>query len=467
IVYVNGLGHRRTDLPAADDLDDITAPEPSPPPPQPSPRAPPPPPNPRQRANTATTASSLGGFAFVARSTTPEPWLKRLTDDGQTFYYENRQTGDIVWSRPDPGEQQQHTRGPSAQQSLSSSASGFDLRARYRSAAPYDELAVDGDIEPDYDESDGRDSDPVHDRTLPANTNNRASVYSDASEVNPLGRESPFVRSATAVQDVRPADSEPRTDPAEVQRRLAPSPPETIEELSAAATQAIGAVSRSMEEQPVPRVGLVAQVIVAVRNLLYVSGTLAPTPSALYPLIPGDGPNENGPPSVSADLKQFQRKVTATLSKLVLSARAADSSCDVGEDDSGARSRVTIDAGELERAVVRFVVEVRRVSEQGAERRLRGVLGTDYIGRGMPGGGIGGEWRGAGFVQGVSVGKALTVEVCDDLRGLLAKVETGLAQIESGVAQIENGLGLGLTQIEEEKTASKAASRRSPHAGER
>ncbi|KAG9081887.1 hypothetical protein FRC07_014388, partial [Ceratobasidium sp. 392] len=311
IVYVNGLGHRRNDLPVSDDLDDITAPEPAPPSPQPSPRPPPPPA--RQRANTAATASSLGGFAFVARSTTPEPWLKRLTDDGQTFYYENRQTGDIVWSRPDPGES---TRGPSAQQSLSSSASGFDLRARYRNAAPYDELAVDADIEPDYDESDGRDSDPVIDRTLPANNNNRASVYSDASEVNPLGRESPFVRSATA-QDVRSVDSEPRTDPAEVQRRLAPSPPETIEELSAAATQAIDAVSRSMDEQPVPRVGLVAQVIVAVRNLLYVSGTLAPAPSALYPLVPDDGPSPNSPPPVSADLKQFQRKVTATLSKLV------------------------------------------------------------------------------------------------------------------------------------------------------
>ncbi|KAG9078537.1 hypothetical protein FS749_009427, partial [Ceratobasidium sp. UAMH 11750] len=313
IVYVNALGDRRSDLPPGEDLDDITAPEPAPPSPQPSPR---PPPAARQRANTATTASSLGGFAFVARSSTPEPWLKRLTDDGQAFYYENRQTGDIVWSRPEPGD---NVRGLSTQQSLSSSASGFDLRARFRNAAPYDEMAADADIEPDFDESDGRDSDPVHDRTLPAN---RASVYSDASEVNPLGRESPFARSAT-VQDVRPVDSEPRTDPAEVQRRLAPSPPETIEELSAAAKQAIGAVSRSMEEQPAPRVGLVAQVIVAVRNLLYVSGTLAPAPTALYPLIPGDGPNANAPPPVSADLKQFQRKVTATLSKLVLSARAA------------------------------------------------------------------------------------------------------------------------------------------------
>ncbi|QRV77634.1 cell division control protein 25 [Ceratobasidium sp. AG-Ba] len=430
IVYVNGLGQRRNELPVAEGLDDIAVPEFAPPSPQPSPRAPPPPVV-RQRANTATTASSLGGFAFVARSTTPEPWLKRLTDNGQAFYYENRHTGEISWSRPEPGDR---IRGPSAQQSLSSSASGLDLRGRFRSAAPYDEIAADADIEPEYDESDGRDSDPLLDRTL--HVNNRESVYSDASEVNPLGRESPFVRSAT-VQDVRPIDTEPRTDPAEVQRRLAPSPPETIEELSAAAKEAIGAVSRSMEEKPVPRVGLVAQVIVAVRNLLYVSGTLAPTPTALYPLIPGDGPNENSPPVVSADLKQFQRKVTATLSKLVLSARAADSTGDEGEDESGAHQRVAIDAGELERAVVRFVVEVRRASEEGAERRLRGVLGTSNIGRAAAGAGVGGEWRGAGFIPDVSVGKALNLDVCEELRGLLAEVERGLVQIEYGVAQME------------------------------
>ncbi|KAG9094236.1 hypothetical protein FRC07_011340, partial [Ceratobasidium sp. 392] len=74
IVYVrvNRLGHRRMDLPAAGDLDNITT------------RnlllpclnplfAPPPPPIARQRANTAMTASSLGGFAFVAHSTTARP----------------------------------------------------------------------------------------------------------------------------------------------------------------------------------------------------------------------------------------------------------------------------------------------------------------------------------------------------------------------------------------------------------
>lgn len=446
-MYVNGTGERRAELPAGIDVDDITTPDPVPRSLSPSPRPTPPPP--RQRANTATTtsASSLGGFAFVRRSDTPEPWHKRLTDDGHAFYYENRETGEIVWTRPDPASAS--TRGPSAQQSLASSASGYDLRARYRNTAPYD-----GDTDID-DESDGRDSDPVLDRTLPAT--NRLSVYSDVSEVNPLGRDSPLVRSAP-ISDARPLDAEPHTDPAEVQRRLAPAPPETIEELSVVAKQAIGAVSRSMEQQPVPHVGLVAQVIVAVRNLLYVSGTLAAAPTALYPLVPGDGPVPGAPAGASADLKQFQRKVTATLSKLVLSARAADSTSDAGEEDSGARSRVAIDAGELERAVVRFVVEVRRASEQGAERRLRGELTTMNVGRGMPGGGVGGRWQGNGFISGSSVGKNLSTEVYEELRTMMGEVERGLAEVETGVSQVGQGeAGGGETGVSMIITRGRAA----------
>lgn len=429
-MYVNGAGERRAELPAGIDVDDITTPDPVPRSLSPSPRPTPAPP--RQRANTATTsASSLGGFAFVRRSDTPEPWRKRLTDDGHAFYYENRETGEIVWTRPDPVSAS--TRGPSAQQSLASSASGYDLRARFRNTAPYED---DADVEPDYDESDGRDSDPVLDLTLPAT--NRLSVYSDVSEVNPLGRDSPFAH-PVPIQGVRPTDTEPYTNPTEVQRRLAPAPAETIEELSAVAKEAIGAVSRSMEQQPVPHIGLVAQVIVAVRNLLYVSGTLAAAPSALYPLVPGDGPVPGAPAGASADLKQFQRKVTATLSKLVLSARAADSTSDAGEEDSGARSRVAIDAGELERAVVRFVVEVRRASEQGTERRLRGELATTNVGRGIAGGGVGGGWQGNGFISGSSVGKSLSAEVCEELRIMMGEMERGLAEVETGVSQVGQG----------------------------
>ncbi|CCO29168.1 hypothetical protein BN14_03172 [Rhizoctonia solani AG-1 IB] len=57
IIYVNGAGQRRTDLPDPD-TDDMTQQPVAMPSPSPSPRPA------RPRANTATTQSSLGGFAF-------------------------------------------------------------------------------------------------------------------------------------------------------------------------------------------------------------------------------------------------------------------------------------------------------------------------------------------------------------------------------------------------------------------
>ncbi|KAF8755051.1 Guanine nucleotide exchange factor for Ras-like GTPases [Rhizoctonia solani] len=197
IVYVNGAGQRRTDLPDADTDDmtpqPVTVPSPSG---RPS----------RPRANTATTQSSVGGFGFVRRTGTPEPWIKRLTDDGHAFFYENTETGEIMWSRPEVA------RGISAQQSLASSASGLDLRARYRVAesAPEDEMDAAASTE---DEDMGI--------IMPHSNTNRLSVYSDASEVNPRF-DIDFPLPSSLPTATNQADTEPHIDPAEVQRRLAP-----------------------------------------------------------------------------------------------------------------------------------------------------------------------------------------------------------------------------------------------------
>ncbi|CAE7227536.1 unnamed protein product [Rhizoctonia solani] len=405
IIYVNGAGQRRTDLPDAD-TDDMVPP---PPVAMPSPRPT------RQRANTTTTQSSLGGFAFVRRTGTPEPWVKRLTDDGHAFFYENTETGEIMWSRPEAA------RGLSAQQSLASSTSGLDLRSRYRVAesAPEDDLDAAASTE---DEDMG-----LVIRQQP--NINRSSVYSDASEVNPQFDMFPL----PAAVPTHDTDTEPHTDPVEVQRRLASSDPETIEGLAAAAKQTINAVSQCMQfptHDRQPHAPLVAKVIVAVRNLLYASGTLATPPELLAPLV-GE-PNEPRPDSQApvAHLKQYQRKVTATLSKLVLSARAADS----GQDDADARSRVAIDAGELERAVDRFVAEA---GDTSLNRHLRGVLVPVNVGRGAPGGGIGGQWRGSGFIE--RVPKVLAPESCEQLGALGADLEAALVGVQEGVDGVRKG----------------------------
>ncbi|EUC63459.1 cell division control protein, partial [Rhizoctonia solani AG-3 Rhs1AP] len=397
IVYVNGAGQRRTDLPEDTDTDDMAPPPVA----MPSPRAS------RARANTATTQSSLGGFAFVRRTGTPEPWLKRLTDDGHTFFYENTDTGEIMWSRPEA------VRGLSAQQSLASSTSGLDLRSRYRVAdsAPEDDL----DAAPSTEDED-----------MMRQPANRMSVYSDASEVNPrFDMDFPL-------PTTNQADTELHTDPTEVQRRLAPPAPETIESLAGVAKHAICAVGHCMQiptdDRTQPHAPLVAKVIIAVRNLLYASGTLASAPEVLSPLV-----GESSEPRLEsplAHLKQYQRKVTATLSKLVLSARAADS----GEDDANARSRVAIDAGELERAVDRFVAEARNTP---INRHLRGILNPMHVGRGAPGGGIGGQWRGSGFIE--RVAKSLTPETCDQLRALGGDLESVLVGVQEGVNDVKQG----------------------------
>ncbi|GAB1520785.1 cell division cycle-related protein [Rhizoctonia solani] len=411
IVYVNGAGQRRTDLPDAD-TDDMT-PQPvtvSSPSGRPS----------RPRANTATTQSSVGGFGFVRRTGTPEPWIKRLTDDGHAFFYENTETGEIMWSRPEVA------RGISAQQSLASSASGLDLRARYRVAesAPEDEMDAAASTE---DEDMGI--------IMPHSNTNRLSVYSDASEVNPRF-DIDFPLPSSLPTATNQADTEPHIDPAEVQRRLAPPDLDTIEALAGVAKNAITAVSQCMQipiqDHTQPHAPLVARVIIAVRNLLYVSGTLASAPEVLSPLLgePAESRPDAHPPL--AHLKQYQRKVTATLSKLVLSARAADS----GEDDANARSRVAIDAGELERAVDRFVAEAR---DRPLTRTLRGVLSPTHIGKGAPGGGIAGQWRGSGFIE--RVAKALTPEACDEIRVLGQDLETNLVSVQQGVNNIREETG--------------------------
>ncbi|KAJ1303388.1 hypothetical protein OPQ81_011580 [Rhizoctonia solani] len=398
----------------APDLPDADTDDMAPPPPvtMPSPRPT------RPRANTTTTQSSLGGFAFVRRTGTPEPWVKRLTDDGHAFFYENTETGEIMWSRPEA------TRGLSAQQSLASSTSGLDLRSRYRVAesAPEDDMDAAASTE---DEDMGfimRQQQPG---------TNRLSVYSDASEVNP--RFDMDFSLPTSLPTTDEADVEPYTDPAEVQRLLAPSDPDTIESLAGVAKQAISAVSQCMQisihDSTQPHAPLVAKVIIAVRNLLYVSGTLVSAPEVLSPLVgESSEPRSDSQPPV-AHLKQFQRKVTATLSKLVLSARAADS----GEDDANARSRVAIDAGELERAVDRFVAEAR---DRPINRTLRGVLSPAHVGRGAP-------------------AKMLTSETCDGLRVLGQDLETALVSVQEGVDAIgrkgekdsdENGVSTIITR---------------------
>lgn len=40
------------------------------------------------------------GWGGSRRSGTPEPWIRKLADDGMSYYYWNKATGQIEWSLP-------------------------------------------------------------------------------------------------------------------------------------------------------------------------------------------------------------------------------------------------------------------------------------------------------------------------------------------------------------------------------
>jgi son of sevenless-like protein len=95
--------------------------------------------------------------------------------------------------------------------------------------------------------------------------------------------------------------------------------------------------------------------------------------------------------------------VTATLSRLVLSARALQ--YDAGSTVTDTLDRIQVDAEELERAVLSFVLEVQRVQHSSPNvpdvkslKRLHGVFMTANIGLGLVGAGAGGSWKGFGWV---------------------------------------------------------------------
>jgi son of sevenless-like protein len=199
-----------------------------------------------------------------------------------------------------------------------------------------------------------------------------------------------------------------------LQQQLAPPDPEPIELLAELTHDAIIAVMSAVDVNGLPRNAnqdleveqQVSSVIVAVRNLLYVS-------CALSGSLPNTINERSSDPNASAvaqqlqaQLKNSQRKVTATLSKLVLSARAVRYRRELMSGDL--LIRVEQDARDLQRAVDSFVAEVQKqysrteiqqLHERVGRKRLRAVFGLSHLGLGIPGAGVAGSWKGFGFIN--------------------------------------------------------------------
>ena len=183
-----------------------------------------------------------------------------------------------------------------------------------------------------------------------------------------------------------------------LQHTLEPSPPSPVTDLSAIAKCSIQAIIKNLQsnggvrkpEDDKKMDQLVNSTVLAVRNLLYISA--APTSQIPNNLFPRSGSTRTSTP-----LKPAQRKVTATLSRLVLSARAMQ--YDSGSQLADTLNRIEADSEELEKAVLSFVLEAQRHQvNQSAPRRLQGVFTTANIGMGLVGAGAAGSWKGHGYV---------------------------------------------------------------------
>ena len=380
-------------------------------------------------------AGAVAGFGLPQRSRTPEPWVRRLADDGLSYYYLNTLNGQISWTFPtsEPDE------APPPAYSSAAPANGVNGNGRLHSS---------GGV-PDQSAAINR---MRSDSTASSNTRDRSnsvldgsSVYSDDSDIHPfqrnraessasVSRHPNGTSRAENVQNGTQARARVSLTPAEqmaqaLQKVLASPPPLSPIELSDHVREAIDAVVEYLQSTGSSRTteearevdSRVLEVVTTVRNLLYVTATPSGhIPGHLYPRSQ-DGRTGLSNQALQSHLKASHRKVAGTLSKLVLSALAMQYDPVLSVADKP--NRMESDATELERSVSAFVMEVQRFREQHARggdiKRLHGIFSTTNIGLGLPGAGIGGHWRGFGYVPAENVSRPPTKPLSGDVVTLL------------------------------------------------
>ncbi|CAK5270285.1 unnamed protein product [Mycena citricolor] len=375
-------------------------------------------------SNGYNASGSAAGFGLLRRTGTPEPWVKKLADDGMSYYYYNPTDGSTQWTRPESRETA-HTRDrsvPSTNRTVAASTSNGSLAPAIRP------LPSTSDLTPPK--------------------SSRLSVYSDDSDIQPsmdIGRSRQYTQKAIVrpTVDVKMELTSAERIAQTLQQALAPPPPEIVTDLSAIARSAIQSVVENLESPGVGRRvsddrvmdGMVSSVVFAVRNLLYVSAA-----------SPGQIPNHLLPRSLrnteaqtsSSPLKPAQRRVTATLSRLVLSARALE--YDAGSTAADTLDRIQVDAEELERAVLSFVLEVQRLEHSRTDlkppKRLEAVFMTANIGLGLLGAGAAASWKGMGWVsldEKDAPKETLTMDVVSELAARAQELNRSFVSLEQVV----------------------------------
>lgn len=299
-------------------------------------------------------------------------------------------------------------------------------------------------------------------------------VYSDDSDVDPIDRLTVFStaqHNATLLHGSDPqllsqptssrnpslprpsllADShDPLLTSAEklaqaLQHSLAPPPPNSVTALSAIARQSVAAIVTAVQShdslnRPLSQTLLedrISDSVIAIRHLLNISSP--PYGHVPYHLYVRNGASSapSIPQSLQAQLKPAQRRVTATLSKLVLAALAAQ--YDTKSLTSEVSERMETDAAELDRALVTFVTEVQRINNQiphKPPKRLFAALLPTNVGLGLMGAGSAGVWKGFGWVAldtQHQPQRDLSAEVLAELKITIAEFEEKLMDLHSAV----------------------------------
>lgn len=430
------------------------------------------------RASSNGGVQDGAGFGIPKRTRTPEPWVRRLADDGMSYYYMNKYDGTISWTLPESGAPPSYTddgipRELASKVAVATAASAASRNGslnggardapntvgRLRSDSSVSRTRERSDSSADHLSINSNDSD-VHptrrDRSESTTNGQKVAARSNVSLGAPSQRSNP--PDSAGIQ-LTAAEESARA----LQGALAPPVPETAVELSSRVRDSIATVLRYLKspsnarrpEQYREVDQLVLKVVAAVRNLLYVTATPSGhVPSHLYPRDPRDPRLASNGQTLQSHLKAAHRKVAGTLSKLVLSALAMQ--YDPGLSSSDKPNRMESDVAELERAVVAFVGEVQYYQEQhalsntllrsGDGKRLYGVFSTANIGLGLPGGGVGAEWRGFGFVapdDGTDVPqRILNDDVVIEFRGGLKALEARLGSLVISLRYLDNHPGM-------------------------
>lgn len=193
-----------------------------------------------------------------------------------------------------------------------------------------------------------------------------------------------------------------------LQQLVAPSLPEGITELVTTAESAVQSVLDNIRinglarrpEEDAQLNDLLYDVVLVVRNLVY--ALAVPTLQIPQNVLPREV--RDLPRLPRSHLKPAQRQVTATLSQLILSARAIQ--YDSGLSIVDILSRLESDIERLRDDVFAFIGQVQELKHSSKllprynyPKRLHGAFNTQNVGPGLLGAGAAGRWKGFGWIS--------------------------------------------------------------------